>query len=101
MGGATLIDTVARHAADPAGTAAKLTLIPYHLWANRGVVEMTTWLLSDDYAVGHVGTAGGLILFANSPVPRHGWRYLEYMSCLQHQGEKTGCFRPRALGRAR
>src|SRR3546814_8463637 len=27
MGGATLIDTVARHAADPAGTAAKLTLI--------------------------------------------------------------------------
>src|SRR3546814_3860463 len=79
MGGATLIYTFARHAADPAGTAAKLTLIPYHLWANRGVGEMTTWLLTDDYAVGDVGPAGGLIFYRNPHVARDGWRYLEAM----------------------
>mgnify|MGYP004632746069 FL=1 len=26
----------------------ELTLIPYHAWANRGVTEMTTWLLDEE-----------------------------------------------------
>ncbi len=25
----------------------ELTLIPYHAWANRGITEMTTWLLDE------------------------------------------------------
>src|SRR3546814_8785035 len=101
MGGATLIDTVARHAADPAGTAAKLTLIPYHLWANRGVGEMTTWLLTDDYAVGDVGPAGGLIFYRNPHVARDGWRYLEAMPFDQSQGATWGCFRREIEGARR
>lgn len=93
LGGAMLIDTVARDAADPAGKSAKLTLIPYHLWANRGVGEMTTWLLAEDYAVGDVGPAGGLIFYSNPEAARDGWRYLEAMPFDQSQGAKWGCFR--------
>src|SRR3546814_2884249 len=36
-----------------------------------------SWLLTDDYAVGDVGTAGGLIFYRNPHVARDGWRYLE------------------------
>ncbi len=93
LGGATVIDTVARHATDPSGKATKLTLIPYHLWANRGVGEMTTWLLTDDYAVGDIGPAGGFIFFRNPNAAQDGWRYLEAMPFDQSHSAKWGCFR--------
>ncbi|HXE79088.1 MAG TPA: beta-L-arabinofuranosidase domain-containing protein [Rhodanobacter sp.] len=98
MGGAMLIDTVAHHAADPAGKTAKLTLIPYHLWANRGAGEMSTWLLMADYEVGDVGPAGGLIFHKNPNATRDGWRYLEAMPFDQSQSAKWGCFRHDVTG---
>src|SRR3546814_13809929 len=54
---------------------------------------MTTWLLTDDYAVGDVGPAGGLIFYRNPHVARDGWRYLEAMPFDQSQGATWGCFR--------
>lgn len=93
LGGAVVIDTVARHAADPSGKIAPLTLIPYHLWANRGVGEMTCWLLADDYQVGDIGPAGGLIFYRNPDAARDGWRYLEAAPFDQSMGAKWGCFR--------
>lgn len=98
MGGAMLIDTVAHRAADPTGKTARLTLIPYHLWANRGAGEMATWLLTADYEVGDVGPAGGLIFYKNPEAARDGWRYLEAMPFDQSQSAKWGCFRHDVAG---
>jgi DUF1680 family protein len=98
MGGAMLIDTVAHHAADAAAKTTRLTLIPYHLWANRGAGEMTTWLLTADYEVGDVGPSGGLIFYKNPEAARDGWRYLEAMPFDQSQSAKWGCFRRDVAG---
>ncbi len=103
LGGAMLIDTVAHDAADPSAKPADLTLIPYHLWANRGVGEMTTWMLTADYAVGDVGPASGLIFYKNPNARQDGWRYLEAMPFDQSQSAKWGGFRheiPGARGTA-
>lgn len=98
MDGAMLIDTVAHHAADAAAKPTRLTLIPYHLWANRGAGEMTTWLLAADYEVGDVGPSGGLIFYKNPEAARDGWRYLEAMPFDQSQSAKWGCFRHDVAG---
>jgi uncharacterized protein len=103
LGGAAVIDTMSRRASDPAGKAAPLRLIPYHLWANRGVGEMTTWLLTDDYRPGDVGPAGGLVFYVNPNAAKDGWRYLEAAPFDQSMGAKWGCFRteiPGARGNA-
>jgi hypothetical protein len=93
LGGAVVIDTVAHHARDASGKAAPVTLIPYHLWANRGVGEMTSWLLTDDYQVGDTGPAGGMIFYQNPNAAKDGWRYLEAAPFDQSMGAKWGCFR--------
>ncbi|HWK35494.1 beta-L-arabinofuranosidase domain-containing protein [Sphingomonas sp.] len=98
FGGAVVIDTVARHAGDPAAKTAPLKLIPYHLWANRGVGEMTTWLLTDDYQVGDIGPAGGWIFYRNPDAARDGWRYLEAAPFDQSSGAHWGCFRREVPG---
>lgn len=98
MGGAMLIDTVAHHAADTAGKTSRLTLIPYHLWANRGAGEMTTWLLTADYELGDIGPSGGLIFYQNPEAARDGWRYLEAMPIDQSQSAKWGCYRHDVVG---
>lgn len=98
MGGAMLIDTVAHRAADPAGKTTRLTLVPYHLWANRGAGEMTTWLLTADYEVGDIGPSGGLVFYKNPEAARDGWRYLEAMPFDQSQGARWGCFRRDVAG---
>ena len=93
LGGATVIDTLAHHAADPSAAKVPLRLVPYHLWANRGAGEMTTWLLSADYKVGDMGPAGGLIFYENPTAAADGWRYLEAAPYDQSQGARWGCFR--------
>ena len=98
MGGAMLIETGGHNAADPARKINALRMIPYHLWANRGVGEMTTWLLADDYAVGDVGPAGGWIFFKNPNAARDGWRYLEAMPFDQSHSAKWGGFRQEVAG---
>jgi len=99
----TVIDTVARHATDPSGKTERLRLIPYYLWANRGVGEMTTWLLTADYQAGDIGPSGGLIFYVNPDATRDGWRYLEAAPQDQSLSAKWGCFRheiPGARGTA-
>jgi DUF1680 family protein len=98
FGGATVIDTVARRATDPSGKASPLRLIPYHLWANRGVGEMSVWLLTQDYEVGDVGPSGGLIFYKNPEAAKQGWRYLEAAPFDQSIGAPWGCFRREIKG---
>ena len=54
-----------------------ITLVPYHLWANRGAGEMSVWLPTREYEPGDVGPAGGLIFYKNPNPCADGWRYLE------------------------
>lgn len=77
-----------------------MRFVPYYLWANRGVGEMTVWLLTAGYAVGDVGPAGGLIFYENPTHATDGWRYLEAAPFDQSAGAKWGCFR-RAIEGAR
>jgi DUF1680 family protein len=90
LGDAVVIDTHATRVASPEAPA---TLIPYFLWANRGVGEMSVWLSTAGYAIGDIGPAGGIIFYENPNAARDGWRYLEAAPFDQSAGAKWGCFR--------
>jgi DUF1680 family protein len=90
---AILIDTMARSLSNPAAAGRQIRLIPYHLWANRGVGQMTVWLAAREYQVGDIGPAGGLIFHVNPTYQSDGWRYLEAAPFDQSAGAKWGCFR--------
>jgi DUF1680 family protein len=92
-GGATLLETAAKSVTAPASSPAAIRLIPYHLWANRGVGEMAVWLSKDDYAIGDVGPAGGLIFYINANYAADSWRFLEAAPFDQSSGAKWGSFR--------
>jgi len=73
--------------------AAPARLVPYSLWANRGVGEMSVWLSTAGYTIGDVGPAGGFIFYENPNHAADGWRYLEAAPFDQSAGAKWGCFR--------
>jgi hypothetical protein len=98
--GATVIRATARRITAPSSDARRVTLIPYHLWANRGAGEMSVWLPTREYAPGDVGPAGGFIFYVNPNYAVDGWRYLEAAPYDQSAGAKWGCFR-RAIPGAR
>jgi DUF1680 family protein len=100
LGDAVVIDTDARRATKPQLPAKPVRLIPYHLWANRGVGEMTVWLSTAGYAIGDVGPAGGWVFYENPNHVTDGWRYLEAAPFDQSGGASWGCFR-RAIEGAR
>jgi hypothetical protein len=93
FGGVTVIDTVARDITNPAALPARVRLIPYYLWANRGAGEMTVWLSMEDYSLGDAGPAGGWIFYENPDYATDGWRYLEAAPFDQSAGAPWGCFR--------
>src|SRR6185437_15721926 len=96
--GATLVQMQARRMGDASGASNAVTLIPYHLWANRGAGEMTVWLPTREYIVGDVGPAGGVIFFVNPAQAAMGWRFLEAAPADQSGGAKWGCFRTAIAG---
>jgi DUF1680 family protein len=100
FGGVTVLHTEARSITTPSSPARPVRLIPYYLWANRGVAEMSVWLSIREYAIGDTGPAGGLIFYVNPNVATDGWRYLEAAPFDQSAGAKWGCFR-RAIPGAR
>lgn len=91
--GTTVLDGQARKIGDPENASAPVRLIPYHLWANRGIGEMTVWLSKQEYTAGDVGPAGGLIFYINKSYKVDGWRYLEAAPFDQSAGAKWGGFR--------
>jgi hypothetical protein len=97
--GATVIRSAGASVVRPAA-ARPITLIPYYLWANRQVAEMTVWMPTSGFAVGDVGPAGGFIFYENPDYVRDGWRYLEAAPFDQSAGAPWGCFR-RAIPGAR
>lgn len=97
-GGVTVIGAAAKSITNPSSPEHKVTLIPYYLWANRGVGEMTLWLPSREYEVGDTGPAGGLIFYKNPNYAADGWRYLEAAPFDQSSGAKWGCFRRSIAG---
>jgi len=99
FGGATVMRGVGASLVHPAAARA-ITLIPYYLWANRQVAEMTVWLPASGFAVGDAGPAGGFIFYENPDYLRDGWRYLEAAPFDQSAGAPWGCFR-RAISGAR
>jgi len=99
-GGMTVIEGRASNASHPVATPRAVRFVPYYLWANRGVGEMTVWLMRAGYAVGDVGPAGGFIFYENPTHAADGWRYLEAAPFDQSAGAKWGCFR-RAIEGAR
>jgi DUF1680 family protein len=100
FGGVSVLHTEARSITTPSSAARPVRLIPYYLWANRGVAEMSVWLSTREYAIGDTGPAGGLIFYVNPNVATDGWRYLEAAPFDQSAGAKWGCFR-RAIPGAR
>jgi uncharacterized protein len=100
FGGVPIIRTEARLMMQPELPAKPVTLIPYHLWANRGAGEMNVWLSKAEYAPGDFGPAGGLIFYVNPNYAADGWRYLEAAPFDQSAGTTWGCFR-RAIPGAR
>ena len=100
FGGVVTIRAHARSMTKPSAPFNPVTLIPYHLWANRGAGEMTVWLSRAEYAIGDTGPAGGLIFHDNPNWADDGWRYLEAAPVDQSIGAKWGCFR-RAIAGAR
>jgi DUF1680 family protein len=100
FGGMTVITTEARSITNPSSPARPVTLIPYHLWANRGPGEMSVWLSTAEYETGDTGPAGGLIFYVNPNYAADGWRYLEAAPFDQSAGATWGCFR-RAIPGAR
>lgn len=98
LGGATVIDTTARRITDPSAPVRPVTLMPYHLWANRGAGEMSVWLSREDYRLGDTGPAGGFIFYDNPNHATDGWRYLEAAPYDQSSGAKWGCFRSEVDG---
>ncbi len=93
LGGTVVLQTVAANVNAPENIAAPIRLIPYHLWANRGVNEMAVWLSTRPYQVGDVGPAGGLIFYVNKNYASDGWHYLEAAPFDQSNGAKWGSFR--------
>jgi len=93
FGGATVIRAEARSLTNPTAAAKPITLIPYSLWANRGVGEMSVWLPTAEYEPGDIGPAGGYIFYKNPNYAKDGWRYLEAAPFDQSAGAKWGCFR--------
>ena len=100
VAGVPVIEAPARSVRNPASPAKPITLIPYHLWANRGAGEMSVWLSAAGYAIGDIGPAGGFIFYENPDYARDGWRYLEAAPFDQSAGARWGCFR-RAIDGAR
>jgi uncharacterized protein len=99
-GGVTLIRAQASSVTRPSASAKPVTLVPYYLWANRGVGEMAVWLSTGEYEIGDIGPAGGFIFYKNPNYLSDGWRYLEAAPFDQSAGAKWGCFR-RAIAGAR
>ena len=95
---AMLIDATTRSLSNPAAAEKSIRLIPYHLWANRGVGQMAVWMSSREYQVGDIGPAGGLIFHVNPKYQSDGWRYLEAAPFDQSAGAKWGCFRTAISG---
>ena len=93
IGEAVVIDTEARRVTSPEAPPARARLIPYHLWANRGVGEMSVWLSTAGFVVGDIGPAGGFIFYENPNYASDGWRYLEAAPFDQSGGAHWGCFR--------
>jgi len=91
--GVIVLRTRATTITNPLKPATPVTLIPYYLWANRGVGEMTVWLSTDGYRIGDIGPAGGFIFYENPNYRTDGWRYLEAAPFDQSAGAKWGCFR--------
>ena len=60
-GGVTVVRAEATSLTNPSAAAKPVSLVPYYLWANRGVGEMTLWVSTAGYEIGHVGAAGGFI----------------------------------------
>ena len=98
LGGHPVIDTRARSLTDPSSPAMPVTLIPYHLWANRGAGEMSVWLSREELAPGDTGPAGGFIIHVNPRYATDGWRYLEAAPFDQSGGAQWGCFRREVPG---
>jgi DUF1680 family protein len=102
-GGAAVVQGQAKNISMPTSESKPITLVPYHLWANRGQGEMAVWLSRREYEIGDVGPAGGFIFFVNPHYQADGWRYLEAAPRDQSAGAKWGCFRttiPGASGTA-
>lgn len=98
LGGHPVIDTQAGELTDPASPTRPVTLIPYHLWANRGAGEMSVWLSHQELQPGDTGPAGGFIFYVNPNYVSDGWRYLEAAPFDQSGGAKWGCFRREVPG---
>ena len=98
LGGHPVIDTRARSLADPSAPTMPVTLVPYHLWANRGAGEMSVWLSREELAPGDTGPAGGFVFHVNPNYAIDGWRYLEAAPFDQSGGAKWGCFRREVPG---
>ncbi len=98
FGGVTVIQAETSSLSKPRAQHGVARLIPYYLWANRGVGEMTVWLPARDYAPGDVGPSGGYIFFVNPNFTTDGWRYLEAAPYDQSAGAKWGCFRTEIKG---
>ena len=96
--GSVVLDGQAKSISDPASAQTSLRLIPYHLWANRGVSQMAVWLSKEEYNVGDVGPAGGLIFYVNENYKADGWRYLEAVPFDQSTGAPWGGFRTLLAG---
>jgi uncharacterized protein len=92
-GTVVVVQARARSLTKPEAPARAVTLVPYYLWANRGVGEMAVWLPTAAYAVGDIGPAGGFIFFENPNHRSEGWRYLEAAPFDQSAGAHWGCFR--------
>jgi DUF1680 family protein len=93
LGEVVVLSTEAKRVSKPQLPAARLRLIPYHLWANRGVGQMSVWLSHGGFAIGDVGPAGGYIFYENPSHAADGWRYLEAAPFDQSSGATWGCFR--------
>lgn len=97
-GAETMIRASAVSLSKPGAARHEVTLIPYHLWANRGTGEMTVWIPTRDYVPGDTGPSGGLIFYVNPNAASDGWRYLEAAPFDQSIGAKWGCFRTAIQG---
>jgi DUF1680 family protein len=103
LAGGVAIAAEARSLSHPALPAKPVTLIPYHLWANRGPGEMSVWQSRAEFTPGAIGPAGGFVFYVNPHAEADGWRYLEAAPVDLSAGARWGCFRrviPGAKGTA-